>query len=89
MSRLGDRSEVPGLDRACGWKTIWGSPGLKIDVVSGIELGYSYGLGSGQTRIGVLTRPRKRLAMVMTLWCSVDYQKCVVSIKKCCVVFVL
>ena len=35
-----------------------GSPGPEIDVVSGIELGYSYELGSGQTRIGVLTRPR-------------------------------
>ena len=39
---------------------IQGSPGLEIDVVSGIELGYSYELGSGQTRIGVMTRPRKR-----------------------------
>ena len=34
--------------------------------VSGIELGYSYELGSGQTRIGVLTRPRKRSGTVMT-----------------------
>ena len=34
--------------------------------MSGIELGYSYELGSGQTRIGVLTRPRKRSGMVMT-----------------------
>ena len=35
-----------------------GSPGLAIDVVSRIELEYSYELGSGQTRIRVLTRPR-------------------------------
>ena len=35
-----------------------GSPGPEIDVVSGIELGYSYELGSGWTRIGVMTRPR-------------------------------
>ena len=35
-----------------------GSPGPETDIVSGIELGYSYELGSGQTRIGVLTRPR-------------------------------
>ena len=35
-----------------------GSPGPETDVVSGIELGYSYELGSGQTRIRVLTRPR-------------------------------
>ena len=45
---------------------IRGSPGLEIDVVSRIELWYSYELGSGQTRIGVLTRPRKRLGMVLT-----------------------
>ena len=45
---------------------IQGSPGLEIDIVSRIELGYSYELGSGWTRIGVLTRPRKRLGMVMT-----------------------
>ena len=43
-----------------------GSPGPEIDVVSGIELGYSYELGSGQTRIRFMTRPRKRLGMVMT-----------------------
>ena len=36
-------------------------------MVSGIELGYSYELGSGWTRIRVLTRPRKRLGMVMTI----------------------
>ena len=35
--------------------------------MSGIELGYSYELGSGWTRIRVLTRPRKRSGMVMTL----------------------
>ena len=46
---------------------MWESPGLGIDVVSRIELGYSYELGSGWTRIRVLTRPRKRLGMVMTL----------------------
>ena len=57
-SRLGDRSEVPGLDWACGQKTIRGSPGPEIDIVSRIELGYSYELGSGRTRIGVMTRPR-------------------------------
>ena len=57
-SRLGDRSGIPGLDQACGWKTIRGSPGLEIDVVSGIGLGCSYELRSGQTRIGVTTRPR-------------------------------
>ena len=55
------------MDRACGQKTIQGSPGLEIDIVSGIELGYSYELGSGQTRIGVLTRPRKRSGTVMTI----------------------
>ena len=43
-----------------------GSPGPGIDIVSGIELVYSYEPGSGQTRIRVLTRPRKRLGMVMT-----------------------
>ena len=57
-SRLGDRSEVPGLDWACGWETITGSPGPRIDVASRIELGYSYELGSGRTRIRVMTRPR-------------------------------
>ena len=66
MSRLGDRSEVLGLDWACGQKTIQGSPGLEIDIVSRIELGYSYELGSGWTRIRVLTRPRKRSGTVMT-----------------------
>ena len=35
--------------------------------MSGIELGYSYELGSGRTRIGVMTRPRWRLGMVMTV----------------------
>ena len=65
-SRLGDRSEVLGLDRTCGQKTIRGSPGPEIDLVSGIELGYSYELGSGRTRIRVLTRPRKRSGTVMT-----------------------
>ena len=35
--------------------------------MSRIELGYSYELGSGQTRIGVLTRPRWGLGMVMTV----------------------
>ena len=34
--------------------------------MSGIELGYSYELGSGWTRIRVLTRPRKRSGTVMT-----------------------
>ena len=57
-SRLGDRSEVPGLDWARGQKTIRGSPGLEIDIVSGIELGCSYELGSGWTRIRVTTMPR-------------------------------
>ena len=47
---------------------IQGSFGLEIDIVSGIELGYSYELGSGWTRIGVLTRPRKRSGTVMTSW---------------------
>ena len=70
LSRLGDRSEILGLDWACGWKMIWGSPGPEIDVVSGIELGYSYELGSGQTRIRVLTRPRKRSGTVMTVGAS-------------------
>ena len=56
----------PGLDWACGWRMIRGSPGPEIDVVSRIELGYSYELGSGRTRIRVMTRPRKRLGMVMT-----------------------
>ena len=37
-----------------------------MGVASGIELGCSYELGSGQTRIGVLTRPRWGLGMVMT-----------------------
>ena len=45
---------------------IRGSPGPEIDIVSRIELGYSYELGSGWTRIGVLTRPRKRSGTVMT-----------------------
>ena len=67
MSRLGDRSGIPGLDQASGWKMIQGSPGPEIDVVFGIELGCSYELGSGLTRIRVLTRPRKRLGMVMTV----------------------
>ena len=44
-----------------------GSPGPETDVVSRVELGYSYELGSGQTRIRVMTRPRKRLGMVMTV----------------------
>ena len=36
-----------------------GSPGPRIDhLASGIELGYSYKLGSGRTRIRVMTRPR-------------------------------
>ena len=35
--------------------------------MSRIELVYSYELGNFQTRIGVLTRPRKRLGMVMTM----------------------
>ena len=43
-----------------------GSPGPDTDVVSRVELGYSYELGSGRTRIRVLTRPRKGLGMVMT-----------------------
>ena len=34
--------------------------------MSRIELGYSYELGSGWTRIRVLTRPRKRSGTVMT-----------------------
>ena len=34
--------------------------------MSGIELGYSYELGSGWTKIRVLTRPRKRSGTVMT-----------------------
>ena len=37
-----------------------------MGVASGIELGCSYELGSGWTRIGVLTRPRWGLGMVMT-----------------------
>ena len=37
-----------------------------MGIASGIELGYSYELGSGRTRIGVMTRPRKRLGTVMT-----------------------
>ena len=37
-----------------------------MGIASGIELGCSYELGSGRTRIGVLTRPRERLGMVMT-----------------------
>ena len=37
-----------------------------MGIASGIELGCSYELGSGQTRIGVLTRPRKRSGTVMT-----------------------
>ena len=57
-SRLGDRSGIPGLDQASGWKTIRGSPGPEIDVVSGIGLGCSYELRSGWTRIRVTTRPR-------------------------------
>ena len=64
-SRPRDRSGILGLDRACGWKMIQGSPGLEIDIVSGIELGYSYELGSGQTRIGVSIRPRWGLGTVM------------------------
>ena len=75
MSRLGDRSEVLGLDWECGQKTIRGSPGLEIDIVSGIELGYSYELGSGQTRIGVMARSRWGLSTVMTVshkgYCSI------------------
>ena len=47
LSRLGDRSEIPGLDRVHGQKMIRGSPGLEIDIVSRIELWYSYELGSG------------------------------------------
>ena len=74
-SRLGDRSEILGLDRACGQKTIQGSPGPEIDMVSGIELGYSYELGSGWTRIRVLTRPRWGLGTVMTQWLSILYWK--------------
>ena len=35
--------------------------------MSRIELGYSYELGSGWTRIRVLTRPRKRSGTVMTM----------------------
>ena len=42
------------------------SPRPETDIVSGVELGYGYELGSGWTRIGVLTRPRKRSGMVMT-----------------------
>ena len=49
---------------------IQGSPGPEIDVVSGIELEYSYELGSDQTRIRVLTRPRWGLGMVMTKPCA-------------------
>ena len=40
----------------CG--TYWSWHGHDIDIVSGIELGYSYELGSGWTRIRVMTRPR-------------------------------
>ena len=46
---------------------IQGSPGPEIDIMSGIELGHSYELGSGWTRIRVLTRPRWGLGMVMTV----------------------
>ena len=35
--------------------------------MSGIDLGYSYELGSGRTRIRVMTRPRWGLGTVMTL----------------------
>ena len=38
-----------------------------MGVASGIELGCSYELGSGWTRIGVLTRPRWGLGTVMTV----------------------
>ena len=34
--------------------------------MSRIDLGYSYELGSGRTRIGVMTRPRWGLGTVMT-----------------------
>ena len=44
-----------------------------MGVASGIELGCSYELGSGWTRIGVLTRPRWGLGMVMTLSRKVRY----------------
>ena len=37
-----------------------------MGVASGIELGCSYELGSGRTRIRVMTRPRKRSGTVMT-----------------------
>ena len=68
-----------GLDQACGQKTIQGSPGPEINIVSGIELGYSYELGSGWTRIRVMTRPRKRLGTVMTQLISIDFHLNVVS----------
>ena len=38
-----------------------------MGVASGIELGCSYELGSGRTRIGVMTRPRWGLGTVMTI----------------------
>ena len=60
LSSLGDRSRIPGLDQELAERQCGGSPGLEMGTSTRVGLGYSYEAGSGQTRIGVLSRVEQR-----------------------------
>ena len=48
------------LDRRSVCRKTGVSPEVEMDIVTGVELEYSYGAGDGQTRSGVASMPKKR-----------------------------
>ena len=50
------------------------SPEVEMDVVTRVELEYSYGAGDGQTRSGVVSMPKERSGGPRLDW-SCDWEK--------------
>jgi len=50
------------------------SPEVKMDIVTGVELEYSYRAGDGRTRSGVASMPKERSGGPRLDWCC-DWEK--------------
>jgi len=54
------RSDTEELDRRSVCRKTGVSPEAEMDIVTGVELEYSYGAGDGRNRSGVASMPKER-----------------------------
>ena len=68
------KSDMAELDHGSVCRKTGVSPEVEMDVVTGVELEYSYGAGDGWTRSGVASMPKQRSGRRRLDWIC-DWEK--------------